>query len=131
MKYSFRSRDIIYPAVLLFVLLVPLARYYASTPWVNDCVLEYVDNMEEAWYRGITYNINWINHIEASNSNMVNSLKEYETWRAYGCIITGSNILNNLNNTFYCTISYMIRKAPIYEKTKQPLALLNNYQIFQ
>jgi hypothetical protein len=53
-----KTRYIIYPALLLFTLGVPLARYYTTTPGENACVLEYVDAMDKNNYSGYIYNIN-------------------------------------------------------------------------
>jgi len=43
-----KSKYIIYPATILILIWVPTIRYYASTPDINACVLDYVDNLEES-----------------------------------------------------------------------------------
>ena len=99
-----KTKHIIYPVTLLLMLWVPIARYYASTPWINACVLEYVDNLEESNYQWYMYDINWIKHIEPLNSRSNSSLKEYRIWKANWCLMSGDNLFNDMNNTFYCTI---------------------------
>gem|GEM_PF-2664969 len=46
-----KTKHIIYPVTILLMVVVPVARYYASTPGINACVLEYVDNLEESNYQ--------------------------------------------------------------------------------
>jgi len=120
-----KSKNIIYPAVLMLFVLVPIARYYVSTPWNNDCMTEYVQNMEYANYKWHIYSIDWAYHIEPDNSNSKKSLEEHKIWEVNGCLMNSWNILNDLNNTVYCSITYAINKAPIYKKVKEPLALMD------
>lgn len=119
-----KVRNILYPMVPLFLIILPIMRYYASTPWVNACVLDYVDNMEESDYKWYMYDINGVKHIEPANSRFVDSLAEYKIWEADWCLMASDNLLSDLNNTFYCTVSYLIKKAPIDEKLKEPLGIL-------
>lgn len=119
-----KSKHIIYPMVIVLMLVVPVLRYYVSTPDVNGCVLDYVDNLKESNFQWYMYDINGVKHIEPKNSNMIHSLAEYEIWRSHGCLMTSNNLLSDLNNTFYCAITYMIRNAPIDEKFKEPLGIL-------
>jgi hypothetical protein len=35
--------------------------------------------------------------------------------------MVSDNIVNDLNNTFYCTVSYLIKKAPVDKEFKKPL----------
>jgi len=51
LKQKLKSKHIIYPLVLVFAILVPLMKYYSSTPKMNACVLDYVDNMEKSNYK--------------------------------------------------------------------------------
>lgn len=119
-----KTQNLIYPLVLVLAILIPLMRYYSSTPWTNACVLEYVDELEESNYKWYMYDINWVKHIEPANSKMAESLKEYKIWEANWCLMVSDNLLSDLNNTFYCTISYLIRKAPIDDSFKKPLEIL-------
>ncbi|QFR38853.1 hypothetical protein A9Q91_01305 [Candidatus Gracilibacteria bacterium 28_42_T64] len=119
-----KSKLIIYPAILMLMVGIPTLRYYLSTPGENACVLDYVDNLEESNYRGYMYDIDGVKHLEAGNSRLVNSLEPYKIGISNGCIMASNNLFNDLNNTFYCTITYMIKHAPIPEKLKQPLEIL-------
>lgn len=119
-----KTKNIIYPVALLLMLWIPTLRYYASTPWTNACVLEYVDNLEESNYKWYMYDINWIKHIEPWNSNSNSSLKEYRIWTSKWCIMASDNLFNDMNNTFYCTVTYMIKKMPVNDKFKEPLGIL-------
>lgn len=119
-----RSKIIIYPVVILLMLWVPILRYYSSTPWINACVSDYVDNLEDSNYKWYMYDINWVKHIEAWNSDIAKKIWEYKIWESKGCLMVSNNLFNDLNNTFYCTITYLIRKAPINDKYKQPLKIL-------
>ena len=121
-----KSKYIIYPATLLIMVGVPVARYYASTPWINACVLDYVDNLEESWYKWNLYNIDWLRHIEASNSSMNDWLEEYKVWSSNWCLMVSDDLFWDLNNTFYCTVTYLIKKMPIDEKYKKPFWILKD-----
>ena len=118
-------RKLIIPLAMMFMIWVPLMRYYASTPWTNACVLEYVDNLEESSYKWYMYDIDWIKHIEPWNSNSVNSLEKYQIWKSNWCLMASDNLFSDMNNTFYCTVSYLIKKAPVKEKFKEPLWILD------
>lgn len=118
-----KTKNLIYPLVLVLAILIPLMRYYSSTPGVNACVLEYVDELEQSNFKWYMYDINWVKHLEPANSNMNASLKKYRIWEANWCIMSWDNLFNDLNNTFYCTITYMIRKAPINYRLKEPLKI--------
>jgi hypothetical protein len=115
---------IAYPVILMMLIWVPITRYYSSTPDINACVLDYVDNLEESEYKWYMYDINWIKHIEPLNSKMNESLKQYRIWETNWCLMSSNNLFNDMNNTFYCTITYMIRNAPISDKLKQPLWII-------
>jgi len=119
-----KTKLIIYPVALLLMLWVPILRYYASTPWINACVLEYVDNLEESNYKWYMYDIDWVKHIEPLNSTLNKSLIEHRTWKSYWCLMVSDNLFNDMNNTFYCTVTYLIQKMPIDEKYKEPLWIL-------
>lgn len=121
-----KTKIILYPVTLMLMLWIPLLRYYASTPWINACVLDYVDNLEESNYKWYMYNINWIKHIEAGNSEMNDSLEEYKVWSSNWCLMVSDNLFSDMNNTFYCTVSYLIKNAPISEKLKEPLWILKD-----
>jgi len=121
-----KTKNIIYPAVLMLMLWVPLLRYYASTPWINACVLEYVDNLEESDYRWFMYDIDWVKHIEPANSRFNVSLAPYMVWESHWCLMVSDNLFNDMNNTFYCTVTYLIKNAPINEKFKEPLWILKD-----
>ena len=120
-----RTKVITYTVALVLMLWVPVTRYYVSTPDVNACVLDYVDNLEESDYKWYMYDINWVKHIEPLNSNMNNSLKKYRIWKSNWCIMSWDNLFNDMNNTFYCTVTYLIKKAPVDKKYKTPLWILN------
>lgn len=119
-----KTKNIIYPVVLMLMLWVPLLRYYVSTPWINACVLEYVDNLEESDYKWLMYDINWVKHIEPLNSNLNDSLKQYKIWKSNWCLMVSDNLFSDMNNTFYCTVSYLIKKLPVDEKYKEPFWIL-------
>lgn len=118
-----KTKHIIYPAILLLAFIIPVARYYSSTPDVNACVQEYVDNLEESNNKWYIYKIDWRRHIEPANSSMNNSLKKYLIWRSEWCLMFSWELLNDLNNSIYCAITYMIKSAPISDNAKKPLAL--------
>ncbi len=121
-----KTKNIIYPAILMLMLWVPILRYYSSTPWINACVLDYVDNLEDSNYKWYMYDIDWVKHIEPLNSNMNNSLTEYRTWESHWCLMVSDNLFNDMNNTFYCTITYLITKLPVNDKYKEPLWILKS-----
>ena len=120
-----RTKVITYTVALVLMLWVPVTRYYVSTPDINACVLDYVDNLEDSNYKWYMYDINWIKHIEPLNSNMNNSLKQYRIWESNWCIMSWDNLFNDMNNTFYCTVTYLIKNAPVDEKYKTPLWILD------
>lgn len=121
-----RAKIIIYPIILLYLAWVPILRYYSSTPDINACVLDYVDNLEESDYKWYMYDINWVKHIEPLNSRLNDSLEKYKIWEANWCLMSSNNLFSDMNNTFYCTVTYLIRKLPIDEKYKEPLEILQN-----
>lgn len=115
---------IIYFAALLFMFILPVVRYYVSTPWINWCVIDYVDWMDESWNEWYLYSIDWMRHVEPKNSNMVKSLEQYKIWNINWCIVSWDNYFSDLNNTFYCSVAYMIRKSPLSESMKTPLWIM-------
>ncbi|EKE29179.1 MAG: hypothetical protein ACD_2C00210G0007 [uncultured bacterium (gcode 4)] len=119
-----KSKFIIYPTILLFTVWVPLVKYYTNTPGQNACVLDYVDNLDKSNYKWYLYNIDWYNHIEPWNSTLLNWIEQYKTWRSIWCLMVSDNLFNDINNTFYCSVTYMIRKAPIDPKLKEPLGII-------
>ncbi len=121
-----KIKNIAYPVILLLLLWVPIIRYYVSTPEINACVLDYVDNLKDSNYKWYMYDINWIKHIEPLNSDFNDSLKEYRIWETNWCLMSSNNLFNDMNNTFYCTITYLIRNAPINDKFKEPLWILKS-----
>ena len=116
-----KSKLITYPAVIMLMIIVPVLRYYSTTENINACVIEYVDNMEKSDYKWYMYDINWVPHIEAENSTMNKSLIEFKIWESNWCIMSSNNLFSDLNNTFYCTVVYLIKHAPVDEKYKTPL----------
>jgi hypothetical protein len=46
-----QTKLITYSVVLLLMVIVPVLRYYASTPDTNACVLDYVDNIDDSDYK--------------------------------------------------------------------------------
>lgn len=122
-----KSKHIIYPAIILLAFVIPIARYYVSTPEVNACVQDYVDNLEASNNKWYIYEINWRRHIEAANSDNIESLKQYIIGKSDWCMMYSNNMFNDLNNTIYCAITYMIMKSPMNDGAKQPLALLKTY----
>ncbi len=121
-----KTKNIIYPITLLLMLWVPLLRYYASTPWINACVLEYVDNLEDSDYKWFMYDIDWVKHIEPWNSNYTTQLAPHLVWESHWCLMVSDNLFNDMNNTFYCTVTYLIKNAPVDEKLKEPLWILKS-----
>lgn len=118
-----KTKYIIYPVTLLFMLWVPILRYYSSTPNDSACVLDYVDEFQNSNYEWYMYNIDGIRHIEAKSSPLTKSLKPYLIGESKGCMMFSDNLFSDINNTFYCSITYLIRNAPIHEKLKQPLGI--------
>ncbi len=119
-----RFKEIMYPFVFIFIVLIPFMRYYASTPWINSCVTDYVDNIETSNYKWYLYKIDWQNHIEPANSTSLIGLENYKTWVSTWCIMSSWDFFSDINNTFYCAMSYMIRKSPMDNRFKTPLSLL-------
>jgi hypothetical protein len=118
------TKMIIYPVTLLLMVWVPVVRYYVSTPDINACVLDYVENLEESNYEWYMYDIGWVKHIEPWNSRLNESLKQYRVWKSNWCLMSSDNLFSDLNNTFYCTVTYLIKNAPIKDKYKEPLWIL-------
>lgn len=116
--------SLIIPIFLVLFILIPLSTYYVSTPEINACVLDYVDNLEESGYKWYMYDINWVSHIEPLNSNLIKSLKIYKIWNTNWCLMVSGNLFNDFNNTIYCAMTYLIRKSPIDDRVKEPLWLL-------
>ena len=118
-----KSKNLIYPAVLILVIIVPILRYYTSTPEVNACVSDYVTEMEASDNKWFIYNINWRYHIEPEKSIYNNSLGQYLVWESRWCMMYSGNLFNDLNNTIYCSITYLIKNAPIHDDAKEQLGL--------
>ena len=123
-KFLIRTSVIIYTTALVLMLIVPVIRYYVSTPWINACVLEYVDEMKESNYEWTLYDIDWLRHIEAWDTEQ--SLEQYEVGKANWCIMSSDNLFIDLNNTFYCSITYIIKHLPIDEELKEPLWIMKS-----
>lgn len=121
-----KTKNILYPLTILLMVWIPVIRYYASTPDINACVLEYVENLEESNYKWYMYDIDWVKHIEPLNSWLNVSLEEYRIWKSNWCLMSSDNLFSDMNNTFYCTVTYLIKKLPIDEKYKQPLWILKS-----
>jgi len=119
-----KTKTITYSVTIFMLIVMPIARYYSSTPGVNACVMEYVDNLPESEYSGYMYNIEGQRHIEPKNSIMNDSLEPYRIGKSYGCLMVSDNIFIDLNNSTYCSVVYLIKKAPINEKYKEPLRIL-------
>lgn len=119
-----RSKNILYPVILMLLIFLPIARYYASTPNINACVLDYVDNLESSNYKWFIYDIDWERHIEPLNSRAIDSLKQYKIWESQWCIMYSNDLFADMNNTFYCTATYLIKKSPMHNNLKQPLWFL-------
>ena len=119
-----RLKVILYPVIVTMLIGVPALRYYASTPDINACVLDYVDNLEDSNYQWYMYDIDGVKHIEPLNSRNNESLEQYRVWTANGCLMSSDDFFTDMNNTFYCTVTYLIRKAPVDEKYKEPLWIL-------
>lgn len=118
-----KTKHIIYPVTFMLMFVLPFVRYYISTPWINACVLDYVDGLEDSNYKWYLYDINWMRHIEPKNSDMNIGLEEYKVWEANWCIMASNNLYIDLTNTFYCTITYIIKKAPIKKSLKKPFGI--------
>jgi len=121
-----RLKIYMYMFILTFILVVPALRYYASSPWINACVLEYVDTLDKNNYKWYIYNIRWNEHLEPSKSDLVHGLTQYKIWTANGCIMQSDNFFSDVNNTFYCTVTYLIKNSPLPKKLKQPLWILKD-----
>lgn len=116
-----RSHLITYPVAILIMIAIPFVRYYSSTTGINACVLDYVDNIEDSNYSWYLYNINWVRHIEPKNSEIADYIEQYKVWKAYWCLMVSDNLFIDLTNTFYCTVTYLIKNAPINDNFKKPL----------
>lgn len=103
---------------------VPFLRYYVSTPGVNACVIDYVDNMESSYYEWNLYDIDGVNHIEPKNSSLTLILEQYKVWEAKWCMMKSGRFFTDTVNTFYCVTTYWIRKSPMHDRLKEPLSLL-------
>lgn len=123
---NLKTKHIIYPLTILIMIIVPVIRYYVSTPGINACVLDYVDNIEDSEYIGYIYSIDWVRHIEPANSKNNSSLEQYKIWESEGCIMRSNNLFSDLNNTFYCAVTYMIRKSPLNNSIKKPLEIMKS-----
>ncbi len=121
-----RIQNIAYPVIIMLLLWIPITRYYVSTPDINACILDYVDNLKDSNYKWYMYDINWVKHIEPLNSRMNESLKQYRIGETNWCLMSSNNLFSDMNNTFYCTVTYLIRNAPINDKLKQPLWILKD-----
>lgn len=119
-----KTKHFIYPLVILLALVVPVARYYASTPDINACMQVYIDNLEYSNNKWYIYEMDGRRHIEAANSINNEALQKYLVWESQGCMMYSNDIINDLNNTIYCAITYMIKKSPMSQDMKKPLALL-------
>ena len=107
------------------MLVLPLVRYYVSTPGESACVIEYVESLEDNWRVGYMYNINGLRHIEPKDSIMSRSLEEYKIGYAIGCMMFSNNVFTDMNNSFYCSMTYLIKNSPMPEKYKVPLGIMN------
>lgn len=85
------------------------------TPGYNACVLEYVDSMDEnGEYGGYLYDIEgYGRHIEPAASNLNDSLKDHRIGRSYGCLMASDNLYYDLNNTVYCSVTYLLENSPL------------------
>lgn len=124
-----RTRYIIYPVTITLMIIIPVFRYYATTPDINWCVLDYVDELENSNFSWYLYNINWMRHIEPKNSDMVQHLEKYKIWEAHWCLMASDNLFIDLTNTFYCTVTYIIRNAPISDNLKEPFGIYKWWDI--
>lgn len=120
-----KSKVIIYPLALMLILFIPVIRYYVSTPGLNDCMTQYVKNMEASNYKWNIYRLNWgWFHIEPTNSNIAKSLEDKKVWEANWCFMNSWDLFSDFNNTIYCSMAYVINKAPIFHSIKKPLAIM-------
>ncbi len=121
-----RTRSVTYSVTIFMILVMPVVRYFSSTPGVNACVIEYVDNLPNSEYSGYMYNIDGLRHIEPKNSVNNESLKEYRVGKSYGCLMVSDNPFVDLNNSIYCSMVFLIKKAPVNPIYKEPMRLLKN-----
>lgn len=122
-----KTKVIIYSSVIIFMFALPIVRYYVSTPGINGCVIDYVDNMDKSNFKWYMYSIDWVRHVEAAwNKWMVNSLTKYKIGKISGCLVASDNYFYDLNNTFYCAVAYMIKKSPMSDDLKKPLWIMKN-----
>ena len=124
-----KSKNIIYPIVLILFFLLPIVRYYITTPWLNDCMTVYVKEMKDSNYKWNIYNIKWVPHIEPANSKNNKALAQYKVWEARWCLMTWDDMYANFTNTIYCSIVDLIQNAPINEEMKKPLAILKSWRV--
>lgn len=121
-----KTKHITYSVTIFMILVMPTVRYYMSTPGVNACVIEYVDTLPESEYSGYMYNIDGLRHIEPKNSVNNESLKEFRVGKSYGCLMVSDNPFSDLNNSVYCSMVFLIKKAPVNEKYKEPMRILKH-----
>ncbi len=93
---------------------------------MNACVIEYVDSLPESEYSGYMYSIDGLRHIEPKNSVNNDSLEEFRVGKAYGCLMVSNNPFADLNNSVYCSMVYLIKKAPVNDIYKQPMRILKH-----
>jgi len=60
---------------------------------------------------------------------MNESIKQYKIGTANGCLMISDNLYYDLSNTFYCTVAYLIRKAPVDDTYKTPMGIMKGGNI--
>ena len=118
-----KTKTIVYPVVILLAFIVPVAKYYTSTPEIDACMQVYIDNLEASESKWFIYDIDGRRHIEPANSSNNKALEQYLIWKADGCMMYSDQLLNDLNNMIYCAITFMIKKSPMHDSLKEPIVL--------
>lgn len=124
-----KTKHIIYPVSIMIMIIIPAIRYYTTTPEVNWCVIDYVDEINNGNFEWYLYNIKWQRHIEPKNSSLNPSLEQYKIWVANWCIMSSDNFYVDIVNTFYCSFTYLLKNSPIPEWLKEPFWVYKWWEI--
>lgn len=54
---NMQTKIIVYPLILTLMLVIPVTRYYVSTPGINACVIDYAETLGNGKNTGYLYSI--------------------------------------------------------------------------
>lgn len=63
------------------------------------------------------------------DANINGSIEQYRIGTANGCLMSSDNLYYDLSNTFYCTVAYLIRNAPVDDTYKTPMGIMKSGNI--